>query len=175
MTPLLAALTVAAVVAGATAGTETAAREPVHRQVDAAPRSDGAWPLDPRPDVAEGFDPPDMPWGSGHRGVDLAGRVGQVVRSALPGVVTFAGRIAGRGVVTVTHGALRTTYEPVTASVEVGDPVERAAAIGTLELYGSHCLPAACLHWGARRGEQYVDPLALVGAAPRPVRLLPPG
>ena len=42
----------------------------------------GVWPLDPRPEVVATFDPPDDPWGAGHRGVDLAGRIGQPVRSA---------------------------------------------------------------------------------------------
>ena len=140
-----------------------------------APARSGAWPLAPEPEVVETFDPPEVRWGSGHRGVDLAGRVGQAVRSTLPGRVTYAGRIAGRGVVVVSHGSVRTTYEPVTASVEVGDEVGRAGVLGTLELFGSHCLPLACLHWGAREGERYLDPLTLVGGGPRPVRLLPAG
>jgi murein DD-endopeptidase MepM/ murein hydrolase activator NlpD len=131
----------------------------------------GVWPLAPAPDVVAGVDPPSSPWGAGHRGVDLLGSVGQRVRSALPGTVSFAGRIAGRGVVVVTHGDTRTTYEPVTATREVGSVVAGDSPIGRLELAGSHCFPRACLHWGWRRGETYLDPLALVGAGP--VRLLP--
>lgn len=131
----------------------------------------GVWPLRPAPEVVERFDPPDQPWGAGHRGVDLAGRPGQVVRSALPGRVVFAGRIAGRGVVTVGHGSTRTTYEPVTARVRVGDEVVAGGPVGRLEQVGSHCFPRACLHWGWLRGEVYLDPLRLVGAGP--VRLLP--
>lgn len=131
----------------------------------------GVWPLQPEPEVLDRFDPPDQPWGAGHRGVDLAGRPGQEVRSALPGRVVFAGRIAGRGVVAVSHGSTRTTYEPVTATLRVGDEVLAGGPIGTLELTGSHCFPRACLHWGWLRGEVYLDPLRLVGAGP--VRLLP--
>lgn len=140
----------------------------------AAPGSDdpvGVWPLQPRPEVVARFDPPDQPWGEGHRGVDLAGRAGQDVRSALPGRVVFASRIAGRGVVAVGHGSTRTTYEPVAATVRVGDEVPAGGPIGSLELTGSHCFPRACLHWGWLRGEVYLDPLRLVGAGP--VRLLP--
>ena len=132
----------------------------------------GAWPLEPQPAVVHGFDPPDVRWGSGHRGVDLAGRVGQPVRAALPGTVSFAGRVAGRGVVVVGHGAARTTYQPVTASVSRGTAVGRGEVIGTLAWFGTHCLPDACLHWGLVAGETYLDPLSLVGG-PRPVRLLP--
>ncbi|WP_235318949.1 murein hydrolase activator EnvC family protein [Pimelobacter simplex] len=132
----------------------------------------GTWPLTPVPAVVRRFDPPDLPYGAGHRGVDLAGRPGQEVRSALPGQVTFAGRIAGRGVVVVDHGPTRTTYEPVAASVSVGTAVAAGAVVGRLELAGSHCQPHACLHWGWIAGRTYLDPLRLVDAA-GPVRLLP--
>ena len=132
----------------------------------------GEWPLSPRPAVAARFDPPGSRWGAGHRGVDLVGHPVATVRSALPGTVRFAGRIAGRGVVVVGHGATRTTYEPVRATVVVGDEVAAGTPIGRLEVAGSHCFPAACLHWGWLRGETYLDPLTLVGS--RPVRLLPP-
>lgn len=131
----------------------------------------GDWPLDPTPAVVAGFAPPQSAWGSGHRGVDLLGRVGQPVRAALPGRVSFAGRLAGRGVVVVDHGSTRTTYEPVTATVAVGDTVTRGQRLGRLELIASHCFPRACLHWGWLRGTTYLDPLVLVGAGP--VRLLP--
>jgi murein DD-endopeptidase MepM/ murein hydrolase activator NlpD len=136
------------------------------------PSPDGAvWPLDPQPDVASRFDPPTSRWGPGHRGVDLSGTPGQPVRAARAGTVTFAGRLAGRGVVVVSHGRTRTTYEPVAASVAVGDAVDTGEVIGRLELLGSHCLPRACLHWGLLDGERYLDPLTLVGDGP--VRLLP--
>lgn len=137
----------------------------------AAPDPAGVWPLDPRPEVVAAFDPPADPWGSGHRGVDLAGRVGQPVRAALAGTVTWAGPIAGKDVVVVSHGDTRTTYEPVAASVSLGDQVAAGDRIGTLEVPFSHCFPAACLHWGLLRGETYLDPLSLVGGGP--VRLLP--
>ena len=94
-----------------------------------------------------------------------------MVRSALAGTVTFAGVLAGRGVVVVDHGDVRTTYEPVTNSVSVGDAIARGGVIGRLDLAGSHCFPEACLHWGLIRGSTYLDPLSLVGGGP--IRLLP--
>lgn len=131
----------------------------------------GVWPLPPKPQVVRTFDPPDTTWGVGHRGVDLAGTVGQVVHTALAGRVTFASRLAGRGVVVVDHGPTRTTYEPVTARVRVGDVLARGQPIGTLERAGSHCVPLTCLHWGWLRGTTYLDPLLLVGGGP--IVLLP--
>lgn len=136
-----------------------------------APAQQGAWPLEPRPAVVEGFDPPATPWGAGHRGVDLLGHAGQPVHSALGGTVVFAASLAGRGVVVVDHGSTRTTYEPVTAEVSVGDAVAEGGVLGSLQRGGSHCLPRACLHWGLLRGRTYLNPLVLVGAGP--VRLLP--
>lgn len=134
-----------------------------------------AWPLgDGRPMVVRGFEPPAEPWLAGHRGVDLLGAPGSVVRTAAHGVVTYAGPVAGVGVVVVAHGEIRTTYQPVRASVRVGDAVGARAEIGALEPAGSHCAPAACLHWGALRANTYLDPLALVGGGGR-VRLAPLG
>ncbi|GAA0458026.1 hypothetical protein Ade02nite_07260 [Paractinoplanes deccanensis] len=130
-----------------------------------------AWPVSP-PSVARPFDPPAHPWLAGHRGVDLRGSPGAPVLSAGPGTVVYAGVLAGRGVISVAHaGGLRTTYEPVTPSVSVGDVVAGGAVIGALQ--GGHpgCAAPACLHWGLRRGELYLDPLALLGLGR--VRLLP--
>ncbi|GAA4367337.1 M23 family metallopeptidase [Nocardioides caricicola] len=138
----------------------------------AAPDPVGVWPLAPEPEVVTGFDPPADPWGAGHRGVDLLGSPGQPVRSALPGTISWAGVLAGRGVVVVDHGDTRTTYEPVDATVTPGTSVGAGDRIGRLSTVGSHCLPRSCLHWGWIEGaETYLDPLRLVGAGP--VRLLP--
>lgn len=160
LAPVLSLLVLGLVCVPASAGPVPADTDPV-----------GVWPLTPTPEVVHDFDPPDDPWGSGHRGVDLAGTVGQPVRAALAGTVAFVGRIAGKPVVTVSHHETRTTYEPVSSSLEVGTTVAAGERIGSLELPFSHCFPAACLHWGWLHGETYLDPLDLVGDGR--VRLLP--
>ena len=133
-----------------------------------------AWPLSPRPVVARRFDRPAHRWSAGHRGVDLAAAVGQPVLTAGDGVVAFVGTVAGRGVVTVRHrGDWRTTYEPVTPAVAVGDVVRRGDRIGSVASTPGHCAPRTCLHWGALLGRDYRDPLALVLG--RRVVLLPLG
>lgn len=125
------------------------------------------WPLDPAPAVARPFHAPPTPWSAGHRGVDLTASVGQSVLSAGVGRVTFAGLVAGRGVVVVTHpSGLRTSYEPVTQAAVIGALVRRGARIGVLAGVAGHCAPATCLHWGLRRGETYLDPLTLLGGGP---------
>ena len=92
-----------------------------------------AWPLWPLPAVLTPFDAPDDPFGPGHRGVDLAGTVGQPVLAARGGTVVFAGPVAGVGVVSVQHvDGLRTTYEPVVPAVRTGAEVAAGAVLGTL-------------------------------------------
>jgi hypothetical protein len=118
-----------------------------------------------------GFEPPTSPYGPGHRGVDLSGVAGQLVLSVAAGSVSFAGSVAGRGVVVVDHGRLSSTYQPVNPYVSAGEQVTAGQPLGWLELVESHCLPAACLHLGATRGDAYLDPLRLLPA--RPIRLKP--
>ncbi len=121
------------------------------------------WPVGTRPVVLRGWEPPATVYGRGHRGVDLSAPPGSPVRAVAAGRVSFAGKVAGRGVVSValTGTDLRTTYEPVTASVEKGDEVEAGEMVGTVAPTGSHC-PTACVHWGLLRGETYLDPLSLL-------------
>lgn len=121
------------------------------------------------------FRPPATAYGPGHRGVDLALAVGGPVRSAGAGIVTHAGPVAGRGTVTVQHAdGLRTTYEPVTASVRTGQVVGAGQSIGVLEAGHVSCAPASCLHWGARLPDgSYLDPMGLINGLA--VRLLPWG
>ena len=122
--------------------------------------------------VTRPFDPPPDRFGPGHRGVDLAGAPGAPVLAAADGTVAFAGMVAGRPVVSIDHvSGLRTTYEPVDPAVAAGQPVARGSPIGTLAGGHAGCPVAACLHWGVRRGETYLDPLLLL--RPPPVRLLP--
>lgn len=125
----------------------------------------------PGVDVAEPFRPPAQRWLAGHRGVDLLTRPGAVVRAAGPGVIGFVGRVAGVPIVTVVHGQLRTTYQPVLSDLRVGQPVLAGTPLGRLGLLGGHCLPRACLHWGLLRGDTYLDPMSLLDLGPP--RLLP--
>jgi murein DD-endopeptidase MepM/ murein hydrolase activator NlpD len=130
--------------------------------------------------VVRRFLPAPTPWGSGHRGVDLAARVGQPVLAAGAGVVTFSGQIDGQGILTVTHaGGLRTTYQPVAAGLPTGSVVALGQQIAIVAAEPGHCAPATCLHWGLLRGlgpaSTYLDPLQLLGAARAPPVLLPLG
>jgi len=131
-----------------------------------------AWPLRPPPAVVTPFGAPEDPFGPGHRGVDLAGTVGQPVLAARGGTVVFAGLVAGQGVVSVQHDdGLRTTYEPLVPVVHAGAVVATGDVLGALAAGHRGCA-SACLHWGVRRDRlEYLDPLVLL--RPPWVRLLP--
>jgi murein DD-endopeptidase MepM/ murein hydrolase activator NlpD len=130
------------------------------------------WPLAGAPTVTRPFDPPDSPYGTGHRGVDLAGAPGLPVLAAHAGRVHYAGILAGRGVVSIDHpGGLRTTYEPLRPTVRAGQRVTAGDPIGSLTPGHPGCPAPACLHWGLRRGPDYLNPLSTLH--PTAVRLLP--
>ncbi|WP_333734855.1 murein hydrolase activator EnvC family protein, partial [Streptomyces sp. IBSBF 3010] len=146
----------------------------------AADGGERAWPLAGRPSVVRGWEPPAGPYGPGHRGVDLGAAPGTEVLAAAAGRVSFAGAVAGRGVVSVELAGtgdppLRTTYEPVRPLVAEGDEVAAGQVVAVLEAGPFHCA-AGCLHWGLRRGEAYLDPLSLLPPSllrRGPSRLLP--
>ncbi|HEY2983639.1 MAG TPA: M23 family metallopeptidase [Jatrophihabitantaceae bacterium] len=123
--------------------------------------------------VLRRFEPPPTPYSAGHRGVDLSAPRGSQVLAASAGRVSFAGRVAGRGVVVIAHGdGIRTEYEPVAPLVSAGQVVTGGQPAG--RVHGTHDgqSPDRCLHWGARRGNEYIDPLLLLRPL-GPVRLLP--
>jgi murein DD-endopeptidase MepM/ murein hydrolase activator NlpD len=144
---------------------------PSSARVEASSRWD--WPVDQPHLVLRGFQRPPATWKAGHRGVDIAATTGTPVRAAADGTVTFVGLVAAKGVVTIDHGAVRTTYEPVLPLVLRGQRVRKGDVIATVAPGWSHCSPLGtplCLHWGARRGATYIDPMSLLS---RHARLLP--
>lgn len=139
---------------------------------------DFAWPLAGQPALARPFNlgiPESPGYGPGHRGVDLVGEIDQPVKATGEGLVVYAGWLVDRNLVSIEHpGGLRTTYEPVNPTVGPGQHVTIGQLIGHLEAGHPECsAPSgqACLHWGARRGEDYLNPLRLLSRGV--IRLLP--
>lgn len=133
------------------------------------------WPLAGKPAVVHAFDPPAKPWLSGHRGVDLSAAQGVAVMAPTGGVVSFSGVVVDRAILTITEpGGLRLSFEPVDSTLKAGDAVMRGQTVGVVE-GRTHCdggANASCLHWGVRRGEEYLDPLQFLLDL-RPSILLP--
>lgn len=127
-------------------------------------------PLDPIPTVTRPFDPP-HPYGPGHRGIDLGAAPGAAVLAPDNGVIHFVGWVVDRPVLSIVHAnGLISSFEPVVATLEKGDAVLRGVVVGHLATDPTHS-PTGGLHLGARDGETYIDPLALLGAVPRAILL----
>lgn len=123
--------------------------------------------------VLRTFEIGEADWQPGHRGIDLAGTPGAQVRAPASGTVSWVGSINGTPMMTIQHpDGLRTTYQPVQALLPQGTDVTAGEVVATLQ--AGHCTDTACLHFGLRAGERYLDPLAwLGGRAAGQVRLLP--
>ena len=145
-----------------------------------------SWPLDPVPEVLRPFEKPPQTWKRGHRGVDLSARAGGPVRVVSPadGVVSFAGTVVDRGVLSIDHGHGRiSSFEPVSTDLSRGEHVTRGQVVAALDTSPArrpadgpvreHC-GRPCLHWGVREDGEYVDPLSFVTDR-RPSVLLPLG
>jgi murein DD-endopeptidase MepM/ murein hydrolase activator NlpD len=161
-----------AVPPAAPSATQYAVREELGAAYAAPPAPSWSWPLAPRPPVLRPFDPPAKPWLSGHRGVDLkAASDGGPVTSPESGTVSFVGVVVDRPVITVDHGnGLRSSFEPVRSSLAKGDAVAKGDVLGALVT--GHCGATPCVHWGVRRGDDYLNPLEFVLDL-RPSVLLP--
>jgi murein DD-endopeptidase MepM/ murein hydrolase activator NlpD len=87
--------------------------------------------------------------------------------------VTFAGQVAGRGVVVVQHAAgTLTSLEPVTATLPLGSSVALGTPVGAVAATEHAGCAGGCVHWGVRVDGRYVDPLWWERHG-RAVRLLP--
>lgn len=81
--------------------------------------------------VVRGFDAPSGPYGPGHRGIDIAAPVGDLVRAPATGRVVFAGPVAGTNRVSllVAPGVL-VTLGPLLDPPVTAERVRRRAPVG---------------------------------------------
>jgi murein DD-endopeptidase MepM/ murein hydrolase activator NlpD len=129
-----------------------------------SPPADPAWTWPVVGPVTRDFDPPDSPYGSGHRGIDIGARDGTPVVAAAPGVVTFAGPVGGQLFVTIDHGAgLVSTYSWLSAvGVHKNDQVAQGQVVGRSG-QGHPGSETPHLHFGVKLNGAYVDPLDYLG------------
>lgn len=116
--------------------------------------------------LVNAFVDPGPRWGAGHRGVDLAAESMAEVVAPRAGVVSFVGVVVDRPLIVITHpDGRRSTLEPVVSDRVVGAQVSAGDRLGWVAPEAStHCAPRQCVHWGVRSGEDYLDPLTLLGA-----------
>jgi murein DD-endopeptidase MepM/ murein hydrolase activator NlpD len=120
-----------------------------------------SWPVDGP--VLRPFEPPEGPFGAGHRGIDIGAVVGTPVTAPADGVVAFAGKVAGALFVSVDHAdGVRTTYSWLSSvDVRTGDAVIRGQLLARTGL-GHPGVDPSHLHFGARYAGAYLDPMLLL-------------
>lgn len=135
-----------------------------------SPAQRWSWPLPGAHDVAAPFRAPAHEYGAGHRGADLTSEVGAVVRAPAGGTVAFRGTVVDRPLLTLEHaGALVSTFEPLTSTLQPGERVAAGDQIGIVAV-GGHARPGT-LHLGVRLAGDYLNPLLLFGEVERAVLL----
>lgn len=117
--------------------------------------------------VLREYQAPLLPYGAGHRGIDLPASLGSPVLAPLDGIVSFAGTVGLRQVVSITSDSdLIASMEPVCSDLPVGTPVAQGDPVGTVcspdQNYTQHC-SETCLHFGTRNSKGYFSPLAILG------------
>ncbi|HET7236164.1 MAG TPA: M23 family metallopeptidase [Actinomycetota bacterium] len=152
------ALPLALLLAGPGTAGPGASDLPVPAVTAALPPGTWSWPV--HGPVLRGFDPPESPFGAGHRGIDIAVPIGTVVRAPEGAVVAFAGKVGGHLFVTLDHGGeLTSTYSWLAAvQVRKGDVLARGQAFATSGP-GHPGSVVPHLHLGVRLAGAYVDPL----------------
>lgn len=129
-----------------------------------------AWPVR-APEIVRSFDKPEHNWNPGHRGVDLRAVPGDELLAPADGVISFVGRVAGKSVVSIRHGALTSMFEPAVSNKDIGARLNRGEAFASVQGESDHC-KEHCVHWGIKRGKtDYTDPNHQV--IPRKIGLLP--
>jgi murein DD-endopeptidase MepM/ murein hydrolase activator NlpD len=120
-----------------------------------------SWPL--IGPIINGYRAPGTPYGKGHRGIDIGAAIGTDVKAAAPGVVAFAGSVAGALWVSIDHpDGVRTSYGYLSSiAVAKGDLVARGEVIAASGAgHPGSLIPH--LHFGARFGGDYIDPMLLL-------------
>ena len=130
------------------------------RLVDPVPGS-YSWPV--QGPVIRPFEPPSNPYGPGHRGIDIGAPFGSDLVAARDGVVAFAGWVGGSLFISIDHDdGVRTTYSWLSEiAVRKGDRVTRGQLIGRTG-HGHPDVAEPHLHFGARIGSTYIDPMLLL-------------
>lgn len=123
-----------------------------------------SWPVRGR--VIRGFEPPPGPYEAGHRGIDIAAPFGSNVTASREGTVAFSGWVAGALFISIDHAdGVRTTYSWLSeVLVRKGQQVARGELIGRSG-HGHPEVPEPHLHFGARVGSDYIDPMLLLEGA----------
>ncbi len=116
--------------------------------------------------VSDPYREPACRWCPGNRGIEYRTPQGVAVSAVATGRVSFVGEVVDTRYVVVRHAdGLRATYANVSGDRwHVGDVVIRGTRVG---------FTLGRLHFGVRRGVDYIDPTPLLGRLVFAPRLIP--
>ena len=116
--------------------------------------------------VSDPYREPACRWCPGNRGIVYRTSPGVAVSAVATGRVSFVGLVVDTHYVVVRHAdGLRVTYASVSSDRwHVGDVVIRGSRVG---------FTLGRLHFGVRRGDDYIDPTPLLGRLVYAPRLIP--
>jgi murein DD-endopeptidase MepM/ murein hydrolase activator NlpD len=131
----------------------------------------GNWVYPVKPaNITKKFEKPAQNWLPGHRGIDLAAVDGQDIYAPEAGEISLDRNVAGTPVVVIKHGDLNSTFQPAKGTLSVGSAVKKGEVIGKLDpkndTANTHCTQERCLHWGVKRGDDYLNPTTFVNCCP---------
>lgn len=125
--------------------------------------------------IVHDWEKPKTSYSAGHRGIDLLTLVGAEVYASASGVVHYIGSIDNVPAISISHGEVRSTYQPVVAVVKIGQEVRKGELIGHIVRRGNHCKAVSCLHFGVKRDAEYLDPNLFLTTTPKVVLINPNG
>jgi peptidase M23-like protein len=139
-----------------------------------AARADASWTWPLGGEVITQYRNGDDPYAAGqHRGIDIAGHVGDPVGAARAGMVTFAGNVGSSGLtvsVRTADGRYDTSYLHLSSiAVREGQRVEAGDRLGEVGTTGHRSAVQPHLHFGVRDAgsrHAYHDPLDFLPAPP---------
>lgn len=117
-------------------------------------------------EVERSFIAPVTAKGSGHRGLDFVVDDDEPILAPVGGVVTFAGIVVDRSVVTFrTNAGLLVSFEQVCSAVSTGQHVSGSQPVGirctTHDTFSEHC--QKCVHMSVRSEFGYLNPELFLG------------
>jgi murein DD-endopeptidase MepM/ murein hydrolase activator NlpD len=120
----------------------------------------GTWTWPVSGPVTRGYDAPVSPYGTGHRGIDIAAPVGTVVVAPAAGIVSFAGSVGGHLFLSIDHGGgvVSSCSWLLALLVEAGDVVAQGQPVASSGT-GHPQEPVPHVHFGVRLNGAYVDPM----------------
>lgn len=121
------------------------------------------WPTQNPILVLKPFQQAAHPWLGGHTGIDIFVPDGSLLLAPGYGRIWFAGKVAGREVITLEVEGMLISFDAATTTLNTGEVVAKGQIFG---ISVDHHCGNNCLHLGLRVSGNYLNPLLLFQRIP---------